>query len=176
MTDLITGDLVRLDADLGADKDAVIGALTQVVAGAERTRQADLLLTDVMAREAKSSTGLPGGIAIPHCRTAAVSEPTLVFARLAEPVDFGAQGGGAGLVFLIAAPEGGGETHLQILTKLARALVKPDFTSALRAAAHPEDVVALVGATVGGAAPAAAGAGAPAAAAPTHPPDQRRAA
>ena len=46
--------------------------------------------------------------------------PTVAFARLAPGVDFGAKDGPAELVFLIAAPEGGGNTHLQILTKLAR--------------------------------------------------------
>ena len=82
MTDLITPDLVRLDADLGADKDTVIRSLAGVVAEAGRTGDTDQLIADAMAREATSATGLPGGIAIPHCRTPAVDEPTLAFARL----------------------------------------------------------------------------------------------
>ena len=85
-----------------------------------------------MAREATSATGLPGGIAIPHCRTPAVDEPTLAFARLAPGVEFGAKDGPADLVFLIAAPAGGDATHLKLLTQLARALVKADFTNGLR--------------------------------------------
>ncbi len=100
--------------------------------------------TDAFAREETSATGLPGGIAIPHCRTAGVSEPTLAFARLEPGVDFGAKDGPADLVFLIAAPAGGDADHLQILTQLARALVKPAFTDALRAAATVDDVVELV--------------------------------
>ncbi len=101
-------------------------------------------MQDAWAREATSATGLPGGIAIPHCRTAAVEEPTLAFARLSPPVDFGAKDGPADLAFLICAPEGGDATHLTLLTQLARALVKPAFTDALRAAGTAEELVGLV--------------------------------
>lgn len=148
MTDLITADLVRLDADLGAEKHDVIRGLADVVNAAGRATDVEQLLADALAREAKSATGLKDGIAIPHCRTAGVEVPTLVFARLAPPVDFGAKDGPADLAFLICAPEGGDNTHLQILTKLARALVKPEFTTGLRNAASAEEVVALVTAVV----------------------------
>jgi PTS system fructose-specific IIC component len=148
MTDLITTDLVRLDADLGTDKHDVIRALAGVVASAGRATDVDAIVQDALAREAKSATGLKDGIAIPHCRTAGVDTPTLVFARLAPPVDFGAKDGPADLAFLITAPEGGDNTHLQILTKLARALVKKDFTDGLRAATTPGEVVALVAGVV----------------------------
>ena len=144
MSPLITTDLVRLDADLGADKHSVVRSLAAVLAAAGRTGDAEQVVTDALAREAKSPTGMKGGIAIPHCRTAGVAVPTLVFARLSPPVDFGAKDGPAELVFLIAAPEGGDNTHLQILTKLARALVRSEFTDGLRQAGSNEEVVALV--------------------------------
>jgi fructose PTS system EIIBC or EIIC component len=148
MTDLISAGLVRLDADLGSEKHDVIRALAQVVADAGRATDRDQLVADLFERESKTGTGLPGGIAIPHCRTAGVAEPTLAFARLAPKVDFGAKDGAADLVFLIAAPAGGDNTHLQLLTKLARSLVKPSFTDALRAAVSPEEVADLVTAVV----------------------------
>lgn len=144
MAELMTAALVSLDADLGADKDTVIAALAARVTDAGRATDVDQLAADLRAREAKSATGMKDGIAIPHCRSVAVTEPTLAFARLAPGVDFGAKDGAADLVFLIAAPEGGGNAHLQILAKLARSLVKPEFTDALRAAATPDEVVGLV--------------------------------
>ncbi len=150
MSKLITPDLVRLDAALGADKEAVIRALAGIVVSANRSASAEGLAADALAREATANTGLPGGIAIPHCRTSAVSVPTLAFARLSPPVDFGAKDGPADLAFLIAAPAGGDASHLEILTKLARALVRKDFTAGLRAATTPEDVVAIVAEAVGG--------------------------
>lgn len=166
MSDLITTALVRLDADLGTDKHDVIRALAGVVSDAGRASDVDAIVADALAREATSPTGLPGGIAIPHCRTTGVEEPTLAFVRLAPPVDFGAKDGPADLAFLITAPAGGDATHLQLLTKLARALVKPAFTDSLRAAETTEEVVEQIEMVLG-AAPAAKPA--PAAPAPAAP-------
>jgi fructose PTS system EIIBC or EIIC component len=163
---MITPELVRLDVTIGSDKHEVIRGLARIVADAGRTSSADGLAEDALAREATSPTGLPGGIAIPHCRTEHVDVPTLAFVRLEPGIDFGAKDGPATLAFLIAAPAGGDATHLKVLTQLARALVKSDFTNGLRNAASPEDVVALVGGVVDAgpaAAPAAPTATAPAA-------------
>ena len=150
MTDLITPELVRLDADLGTDKEAVIRSLAGVVADAGRTGDTDQLIADAMAREATSATGLPGGIAIPHCRTPAVDEPTLAFARLAPRVEFGAKDGPADLVFLIAAPAGGGSEHLTILAALARRLVRPAFRQTIIDAPDAASVAKYVQGEVGG--------------------------
>jgi PTS system fructose-specific IIC component len=144
MSELITPALVRLDAALGSDKHEVIRALANVVAEAGRSSNGEGLAEDALAREATSATGLPGGIAIPHCRTEHVDVPTLAFARLSPATDFGAKDGSADLAFLIAAPAGGDATHLQLLTQLARSLVKKEFTDSLRNAETPEEVVALV--------------------------------
>jgi PTS system fructose-specific IIC component len=163
MSDLITPGLVRLDEDLGQEKHDVIRALAGLVADAGRSGDPDQLARDAISREGTAATGLPGGIAIPHCRTPAVDVPTLAFARLSPKVDFGAKDGPADLAFLIAAPAGGDVTHLQLLTKLARALVKRDFTDSLRSAATPQEVVDLVQGVVGEA-PASAAAAAPTAA------------
>ncbi len=167
MTDLITTSLVRLDADLGSDKEAVIRAMARVVADAGRSDDPDRIAEDAITREGTAATGLPGGIAIPHCRTTGVEVPTLAFARLSPKVEFGAKDGPADLAFLITAPAGGDATHLQLLTKLARALVRKDFTDGLRSAGSTQEVVDLVLEVVGDApattpTPAAAPAGAPA--------------
>ncbi|UOY00762.1 PTS fructose transporter subunit IIABC [Blastococcus sp. PRF04-17] len=144
MTALITPDLVALDADFGADKTAVVRRLAELVAGAGRATDAAALETDVLAREAQAATGLPGGIAIPHCRSAAVTQASLAFARLSPKVDFGAPDGPADLAFLIAAPAQGDADHLTLLTALARALVRPEFVASLRAATSKEEIVRLV--------------------------------
>src|SRR5918992_6163269 len=144
MPDLITPDLVALDADLGSDKATVVRRLAGLVADAGRATSAESLHGDAMAREAQAATGLPGGIAIPHCRSGAVTQASLAFARLSPKVDFGAPDGPADLVFLIAAPAHGDADHLTLLTALARALVRPDFVASLRAAGSPADVVRLV--------------------------------
>lgn len=152
---IITPDLVLLDVDAGSDKDAVITRLVAALSGAGRTNDTDGLVAAAMAREAQSATGLPGGIAIPHCRSPFVDAPTIGFARLSPKVDFGAPDGPADLVFLIAAPESGGAEHMKLLSSLARALVRKDFVASLRDAGSVSEVVTLVDGVVNPA-PAAA--------------------
>ncbi|MEV7605866.1 fructose-specific PTS transporter subunit EIIC [Paenarthrobacter sp. NPDC089322] len=144
MTQLITTELVTLDQNMGDSPADVIRILAGKVAAAGRASEIEGLFTDAYAREQKTATGVPGGIAIPHCRSAAVTEPALAMARLSHKVDFGAKDGPADLIFFIAAPEGADQEHLKLLSKLARSLIKKDFTAALRAASTPQEIVALV--------------------------------
>ncbi|HTM84067.1 MAG TPA: fructose-specific PTS transporter subunit EIIC, partial [Mycobacterium sp.] len=155
-------DLVLLDVAAGGDREAVITRLAGALAQAGRTSDAAGLVGAALAREAQSATGLPGGIAIPHCRSPYVDTPTIAFARLSPGVDFGAPDGPADLVFLIAAPESGGAEHMKLLSSLARALVRKEFVAALRAATSAEEVVTLVDGVVNPA-PAPAPVAAPAA-------------
>ena len=143
-SDLITTDLVALDADFGDSVDSVITNLATLVHDTGRATDIAGLAQPAIDREAKAGTGVPGGVAIPHCRSEAVTEPTLAFARLSRGVDFSGPDGGAQLVFLIAAPAGGGKAHLKILSKLARALVRKDFLESLRNAPTKEEIVRLV--------------------------------
>lgn len=156
MTELINSRLISLDADLGTESPNVIQSLADLVGAAGRASDTTALTADAQARERKAPTGLPNGIAIPHCRTTGVTEPTLAFARLSNKVDFGAPDGPADIVFLIAAPDGAGQEHLKLLSSLARSLVKSEFTSALRRAETAEEIVALVTEAVTPAPPAPA--------------------
>ncbi|MET1089021.1 MAG: fructose-specific PTS transporter subunit EIIC [Arthrobacter sp.] len=144
MTQLITTELVELDQNLGNSPETVIRHLASKVAATGRASEVEGLFADAFAREQKTATGIPGGIAIPHCRSAAVTEPTLAMARLDPKVDFGAKDGPADLIFFIAAPDGADQQHLKLLSKLARSLIKKDFTASLRNASSPEEIVELV--------------------------------
>ncbi len=170
MSPMITRELVSLDVALGDDKAAVIRSLAERVVAQGRATDAGALFDDAWAREQQDATGLPGGIAIPHAKSPAVTEPALVFARLAPAVDFGAADGPSDLVFLIAAPADAPQAHLAVLSKLARSLMQDDFTASLRAATDDDAVVAIVAEAIGEGAPAPAGApsatSTPAAAAP----------
>jgi PTS system fructose-specific IIC component len=141
---IITTDLVAIDVNAGGDKEAVINLLAGRLADAGRATDRDGLAAAAMAREEQSATGLPGGIAIPHCRSPYVDEATIGFARLSPAVDFGAPDGPADLAFLIAAPDSGGAEHMKLLSSLARALVRKEFVESLRNAASAAEVVDLV--------------------------------
>ncbi|GGW28981.1 PTS lactose transporter subunit IIC [Streptomyces lucensis JCM 4490] len=143
MSEMITADLV--DLDLSADtKEAAARALAERMVTQGRVTDLEGFLADVAAREAQMPTGLDGGIGIPHCRSAHVTEPTLAFGRSAAGIDFGAADGPADLVFLIAAPAGADDAHLTILSSLARQLMDAGFTSELRASSTPETAAALI--------------------------------
>ncbi|MFI6037529.1 fructose-specific PTS transporter subunit EIIC [Streptomyces sp. NPDC051315] len=143
MSDMITADLV--DLDLSAEtKEAAARSLAERMVAQGRVTDLEGFLADVAAREAQMPTGLDGGIGIPHCRSAHVTEPTLAFGRSAAGIDFGAADGPADLIFLIAAPAGADDAHLTILSSLARQLMNADFTSALRSVRDAGAAAALI--------------------------------
>ncbi|MFE5776879.1 fructose-specific PTS transporter subunit EIIC [Brachybacterium sp. NPDC056505] len=140
---LMTADLVHLDVEPAGDKSAVIGQMADLIAASGRSDR-DGLEAGLLAREESFATGMPGGFAIPHCRTEAVHEAALGLLRLSEPVDFGSADGPADLVIGISAPAGTDDQHLRLLAQLSRALVRPEFLASLRAAATPQEVADLV--------------------------------
>jgi len=144
----ITPALVSLDVELGADKEQVLRALAARFVDAGRAGDADELFAAAWAREEQDATGLPGGIAIPHAKTATVTQASLAFARLSPGVDFGG-GDPSDIVFMIAAPDTAAEEHLAVLSQLARHLMDEDFLAALRAAATADEAVAIVREAIG---------------------------
>ena len=140
---LINEGQVVLDLT-GVDRHAATRTLAQTLVTSGRCTDIDTFLADVRKREETMATGLPGGIGIPHARSAAITEPSLVFGRIADGIDWGAKDGPAQLIFLIAAPEAGGDAHMQMLPKLARALMKKEFKAALQAATTEAEIVEIV--------------------------------
>ena len=141
--DMMTPELVRLGVAIDGDKHAVIAKMAEVIAATGRAEKAGLEAA-MLDREAKFATGMPGGIAIPHCRTTAVNQASLGFLRLDTPIDFGAKDGPADIVIGIAAPDESGSDHMKLLAQLSRALVRPGFVDSLRAAGSEEEVAELV--------------------------------
>ena len=136
MSDIIEPGLVVLDADLGPEKSGVIRALAERVAASGRATDAEALFADAWKREEQAPTGLPGGLAIPHAKSPAVTTPSLAIARLARPVEFD-EGEDADLVFLIAAPDTAAQEHLALLSTLARAVASGAAAVALPGSAVP---------------------------------------
>ena len=161
--DMMTPELVRLGVTVDGDKHAVIAKMAEVIAETGRAEKAGLEQA-MLNREAQFATGMPGGIAIPHCRTAAVNQASLGFLRLAKPVDFGAKDGPADIVIGIAAPDESGSDHMKLLAQLSRALVRPGFIDSLRAAKDEAEVAQIVMGVIAPKPAAAPAAAAPAAA------------
>lgn len=140
---LITTDQVVLDL-AAPDRHAATRTLATTLVNSGRCTDLETFLADVRKREEQMPTGLPGGIGIPHARSAAITQPSLVFGRASGGIDWGAEDGPASLIFLIAAPDGGGEEHLQILAALARKLMRPAFRQSLSDAPDEASVVDIV--------------------------------
>ncbi|MGO1466836.1 MAG: PTS fructose transporter subunit IIABC [Microbacterium gubbeenense] len=160
----ITPELVSLDDEIGSDKEQVLRALSARFVAEGRAGDADELFAAAWAREEQDATGLPGGIAIPHAKTATVNQASLAFARLTPGVDFGG-GDPSDIVFMIAAPDTAAEEHLAVLSQLARHLMDEDFLAALRAATTADEVVGIVSEAIGEGSGAARGGAAAAGAA-----------
>lgn len=99
----------------------------------------------LLERERLGSTGLGGGIAIPHGKLKALDRLHGVFARLATPIDFEAiDARPVDLMFVLLAPESAGADHLKALSRVSRALRDKGLVDKLRATDHPEALYALL--------------------------------
>ena len=143
MADLITPELVDLNLTAD-DRHQATRLLAQRLQSAGRVTDLEGFMADIAAREAQMPTGIEGGIGIPHCRSEHVTDATLGFGRATKGIDWGAADGPANLIFLIAAPAGGGAEHMNILAQLARRLVHPSFREQLLSAPDEESVVGLI--------------------------------
>ena len=94
-----------------------------------------LILETLLDREKLGSTGIGGGIAIPHGKLAELDGIYGAFARLSRPIDFEAMDDQpVDLVFLLLAPEDAGADHLKALARIARILREGGLPDRLRSA------------------------------------------
>lgn len=138
--DLLMTDLMIMDLK-AATKNEVIDEMVHNLFVKGIIDDEELYKKDILKREAESSTGMGEGIAIPHAHDTAVKKPAVMFARSVNGVDYRSMDGQpAHLFFMIAAPEGGDNTHLQALAALSQVLMNPDVVNALKAADTPQKV------------------------------------
>nr|WP_244445078.1 fructose-specific PTS transporter subunit EIIC [Oceanobacillus jeddahense] len=143
VTDLLKKDVMLLDLQASSKEDVIDEMIASLYKHNVLTDQASFKEA-ILAREEQSSTGLGDGIAMPHAKTAAVKEPTVLFAKSKTGIDYDSlDGQPAHLFFMIAVPEGGNDTHLQTIAALSRLLMEPDFTGKLKEAGTPDEVQAL---------------------------------
>jgi len=103
------------------------------------------LFDRLLERERLGSTGIGGGIAIPHGRMAGLEKPVGLFARLGHPVDFDSiDERPVDTVFLLLAPEGAGADHLKALARVSRLLRDRSLVEKLRATESADALYALL--------------------------------
>lgn len=114
-------------------------------AAAETGLEAAAIFGTVLQRERLGSTGVGGGIAIPHGKLPGLDRVVGVFARLERPIEFGAPDGEpVDLLFMLLAPEGAGADHLKALARVARILRDPALTQKLRTSQDGEALYSVL--------------------------------
>lgn len=144
IVDLLKKQSIDLNAAV-TDKTAAIGHLVDLMDAGGNLNDKALYKERVLAREAEGSTGIGEGIAIPHAKTEAVNEPGLASMIVRDGVDYESlDDEPAHLFFLIAAPAGGANVHLEVLSRLSRMLMDDDFRDALMQAKTSEEYLAII--------------------------------
>lgn len=134
ITDLLAAESVCLNGS-ASDKADVLNQMVDLMAKSGKVSDREIYLNAVFAREEEGTTGVGDGIAIPHGRCSGVSRPGLAAMVLPAGVDYQAlDDEPVHLIFLIAAPEGAGSVHIDILSKLSTMLMDEQFAEDLKAA------------------------------------------
>jgi len=134
-------DLVDLNL-VATDKVDAIQKMAAMVVAAGRGTDANQIAADVIARD-EIGTPQVDGVAIPHARSAGVTQSSVVVARTAG-VTFDPDEDPVDVLFMILVPPGEGDEHIDILSSLARRLMDPGFTAALRNLSDVNELSALL--------------------------------
>lgn len=141
--DIMIKDVMIMDLK-AQTKEAVIDEMIASLKKHDRIDDVATFKDGIMNRESQTSTGLGDGIAMPHAKNKAVKEATVLFAKSNAGVDFESlDGQPTYLFFMIAAPEGANDVHLEALANISRFLVHPDFVESLKKVTTPDEVQEL---------------------------------
>lgn len=144
ITDLLTEDTIVLDLNARTKKE-VIEELVDVLEKTGKLHNRQTFIEAIFAREAQSTTGIGEGIAIPHAKTKAVRTPAVVFGRSKEGIDYDSlDGKRSHLFFMIAAPEGANNTHLEALSRLSTLLMDASFRSKIENASTKQQIIQAI--------------------------------
>ena len=134
ITELLRPESIELGVALGSKEEA-IDKLVGLMEKGGRIHDKAGYKKGILAREAQGSTAIGDGIAIPHAKVEAVKKPGLAAVTVPAGVDYEAFDGSlANLIFMIAAPAGGADVHLEALANLSTLLMNPGFKESLLAA------------------------------------------
>jgi len=108
-------------------------------------KSSETVLAALETREALASTGIGGGIAVPHGKLPGLPGVVAVFVRLPQPVEFGSvDDEPVDLVMMLLAPQGAGADHLKALARVARILRTERLVDQLRGTGDPARLHALL--------------------------------
>lgn len=144
IVELLTEETIILDVKAN-NKQNVLNELIEQLNDAGKLNDKAAFMTDILAREEQSTTGIGDGIAIPHAKSAAVKQPAIAFGRSTEGIDYASlDGQPAHLFFMIAATDGANNDHLEALSRLATFLMDGKFRDKVLNAISKEEIIQAV--------------------------------
>ena len=126
------------------NKEDAIKEMADLEVKTDIVNDEDEFIKSIWARENESTTGIGDGIAMPHARNKTINKARVLFAKSEKGIDYNSlDGQPVHLFFMITAPAGADNTHLEALAKLSGLLIDPDLVNALKKAQTPEEVIQL---------------------------------
>lgn len=142
--DLLSPESIKLAGQASGKRDA-LNQMVDLMTKSGKIRDAKGYREGVYKREEESTTAIGDGIAIPHCKSAAVEKPGLAAMVLPDGVAFDSlDGEPVYLIFLIAAPDTEDNVHLDVLSKLSVLLMDENFTKQLLQAKTVDEFLSIV--------------------------------
>lgn len=127
------------------NRDEVLKELSSLIVSADDEIELDNLVTALKTREDMGSTGIGGGIAIPHGKFKDLKEVRIAFGRSMKGIDFNAvDGKPVDLFFLLLAPDNAVAEHLKTLARISRLLKEEKFCNKLREAKTKQEIIDLI--------------------------------
>lgn len=140
IANLLAPERIRAGAE-ATSKKRTLELLSELLTGDSGDPMTRAVLESLIGRERLGATGLGRGVALPHARSSAVSEPTAAMVKLAEPVDFDAiDKQRVDLLFALLVPEESTDEHLRLLRSLAEMFRDTSMCERLRASQTPEEI------------------------------------
>lgn len=144
ITDLINQELICLDLQ-ATTKQEVFEELIELLSNNHRISDKAQFLSDIQAREEIGNTGFEDGVALPHAKSAAVSQPAVAIGISRQGIEYGAEDGQPSkLFFMIASPDGGADHHIEVLAELSSKLIEDGFIERFMQTSSAEEALELL--------------------------------
>ncbi|MCD5535171.1 PTS fructose transporter subunit IIABC [Lactobacillus delbrueckii] len=143
INDILNPESMIMDLQ-ATTKDEAINEMADLEVATGIVNNKEKFVESIWAREKESTTGIGGGIAMPHARNEYINKARVLFAKSEKGVDYDSlDQQPVHLFFMITAPAGADNTHLQALAKLSSLLINPDLVEKLKAAKTADEVIDL---------------------------------
>ncbi len=127
------------------NKDKAIEKFVSSLQQSGSIKEPEALKDALFEREKLGTTGVGGGIAMPHARSSAIKDLTVAFFRSESGIDFKAiDSSPVNLVFMLLAPVSSGGPYLKLLAKISRLLRSEEFKASLLAAKNPAEIMQII--------------------------------